>query len=84
MLWHHNNKNKQITNNYLFIFIVTKAQNLFLLMIKSRRVRRAGLVTYTGESRNAYRVLVRDPEYKNRIEDLGLEGRIILIQILKK
>jgi hypothetical protein len=53
-------------------------------MIKSRRVRRAGLVTYTGESRNAYRVLVRDPEYKNRIEDLGLEGRIILIQILKK
>jgi hypothetical protein len=48
-------------------------------MIKSRRMRRAGLVACTGKSRNAYRILVWNPKRKNHMEDLGLEERIIII-----
>jgi len=37
-----------------------------------------GHATYTGERRSAYRVLVGKPEGKNHLEDLGIDGRIIL------
>jgi hypothetical protein len=35
-----------------------------IIMMKSRRLRRAGHVARMGEKRNAYRILVRKPEGK--------------------
>jgi hypothetical protein len=37
-----------------------------------------------GEVTNAYSVLVGKPEGKNHLEDLGVDGRIILECILRK
>jgi hypothetical protein len=47
-------------------------------MIKSRRMRWAGLVARTGEKMNAYRILVRKPEGKRSLGRPRLSGRIIL------
>jgi hypothetical protein len=41
-------------------------------------------VARMGNRRGAYRVLVVRPEGKNHLEDLDLNGRIILKCILKK
>ncbi|KAJ4434033.1 hypothetical protein ANN_16352 [Periplaneta americana] len=46
--------------------------------IKSRRLRWAGQVARTGESRNAYRVLVGRPEGKRPLGSRDVDGRIIL------
>jgi hypothetical protein len=37
-----------------------------------------------GDSRDAYRVLLGGPEGKNHLEDLGVDGRIILKLIFRK
>jgi hypothetical protein len=37
-----------------------------------------------GDRRGAYRVLVWKPEGKNHLEDLGVDGSIILKKIFKK
>jgi len=37
-----------------------------------------------GIRRGAYRVLVRKPEGSNSVEDLGVDGRIVLIFMFKK
>jgi hypothetical protein len=37
-----------------------------------------------GETRNAYRVLLGKPDVKDHIEDVGLNGQIILKHILQK
>jgi hypothetical protein len=47
-------------------------------MIKSRMMRWAGYVARMGEKRNAYRILVGKPEGKRQLEDLDIDGRIIL------
>jgi hypothetical protein len=47
-------------------------------MIKSRRMRWAGHVARIGETRNAYRILVRKPE------DQGVGGWTILKWILER
>ena len=36
-----------------------------------------------GERKNAYRVLVGRPEERDHLEDLGADGRMILIWIFK-
>jgi hypothetical protein len=41
-------------------------------------MRWAGHVARTGKRRSAYRFLVRRPEGKSLLEDLGIDGRIIL------
>jgi len=43
-----------------------------------------GHVACMGERRVIYRVLVRKPEGKNRLEDQGVDGRIILRWIFRK
>jgi hypothetical protein len=47
-----------------------------IIRIKSRRMRWTGHVACMGEMRNAYRILVGEPEGKR--EDQGIVGRIIL------
>jgi len=44
----------------------------------------ARLVARMGERRGVYRVLVGKPEGKNRLEDLGVDGMIVLKWIFMK
>jgi hypothetical protein len=53
-------------------------------IIKSRRMRLAGHVACMGEMRNAYKILVESLKETDHSEDLGVDGRIILKQILLK
>jgi hypothetical protein len=53
-------------------------------MIKSRRMGWAGHVARMGEKRNAYRILVGKPERKRQLENLDVDGRIILRRILER
>jgi hypothetical protein len=46
--------------------------------MKSRRRRWAGHVTRIGARRGAYRVLVGRHEGRNRLENPGVDGKIIL------
>jgi hypothetical protein len=46
-------------------------------------MRWARYVARVGENNGAYRVLLRRPERKNFLEDLGLNGRLILKCISK-
>jgi hypothetical protein len=52
--------------------------------VKSRRMRWGGYVVCMKEMRNPYNILVRKPEGKNHLEDLGIDGKVILKCILKK
>jgi hypothetical protein len=53
-------------------------------VIKSRRMRLAGHVAHLGERRVLYRVLVGKPEERDRLEEPGIDGKIILRRILRK
>jgi hypothetical protein len=53
-------------------------------LIKSRRMRGTGHVANMGERRGAHGVLVGKPEGKNHLEDLDLDGEIILKWIFSK
>jgi hypothetical protein len=43
-----------------------------------------GNIARMGETRNAYNILVGKSEGKNHLENLGVDGRIILKWILNK
>jgi len=47
-------------------------------VIKSRRMRWSGHVSRIGERRGIYRVMVRNPDGKNHLEDKVVDGRIVL------
>ena len=53
-------------------------------LIKSRRMRWAAHVACMGKRKIAYRILVGNPEGKNRLEDTGVDGSIILERIFRK
>jgi len=55
----------------------------FVEVIKSRIMRWAGHVPRMGERKGVYRVLVGEPEGKNRWGDPGIDGRIILKWIFR-
>jgi hypothetical protein len=52
-------------------------------MVKSRRMRWMGHVAQIGDRSVAYRVLVGDLRDRDHLEDLDIDGRIILKWILK-
>ena len=56
----------------------------FIRFIKSRRIRWAERVARMGEKRCAYMVLVRIPEGKRPLDDLEVDGGIILNWIFTK
>jgi hypothetical protein len=53
-------------------------------VIKFRRMRWAGYVARMAEMRNAYSILNGKPEAKDHLEDLAVDGKIILQWILGK
>jgi hypothetical protein len=53
-------------------------------MIKSRRMRCGGHVTQMEEIRNAYSTLIGKQEGKWPLQDLGVDGTIILEWICRK
>jgi hypothetical protein len=53
-------------------------------MIKSRRMRWAGHVGQMGAKRNAYRILVENPEEREHWEDQDVGGCTILKWILER
>jgi hypothetical protein len=62
--------------------------NLYALpiiqVIEMTRMRGAGHIEHMGEMRNACTILVRKPEGKNHLEDLGIDGRTVLEWTLEK
>jgi hypothetical protein len=52
--------------------------------IKSRKMRWTDHVSSMGERRGAHGILVEKPEGKNHLEDLDVDGKIILKYILRK
>jgi hypothetical protein len=50
-------------------------------MIKAKRMRWADHVAYTGEMRTVYRILVRGPEERDHLENIGVNRRIICIKM---
>ena len=53
-------------------------------VFKFRRMRTVGQVAYTGEEKNACRLLIGKPEGKYHLGNLGIDGRVVLKWILKK
>jgi hypothetical protein len=51
-------------------------------MTKSRRIRWIGHVAHMGKMRNAYKILLEILKGRDRSEDLGVDGMIILKWIL--
>jgi len=47
-------------------------------LIKSRGMRWIGHVACMGEMRNAFNIFVVKPEGKRPLEDIGVDGKIIL------
>jgi len=47
-------------------------------MVRSRRMRWGGCLACMGDKRGIYRILVGRPEERDNLEDLGIDGRIIL------
>jgi hypothetical protein len=55
-----------------------------LRVIKKARMGWVMHVARTGDRRGAYIILMGKPEERNHLEDLCVDGRIILKRILKK
>jgi hypothetical protein len=53
-------------------------------VIKSRGIRWVGHIASLREKRGVYRVMLGEPEERNRLGDPGVEGRIILKWIFRK
>jgi len=53
-------------------------------VIKVRRMRWTGLVARMGERRAVYRALVGKAEGKTTLEDLGVDGTVMLKRIFRK
>jgi hypothetical protein len=59
-------------------FMIRTTPQILIGVIKSRRMRWAGHVVCMGNRRGVYRVLVRRPHRKSNLEDLVVNGRMIL------
>jgi hypothetical protein len=53
-------------------------------VIKSKRIRWTKHVPFTGEKRNAYRVLAETLKKRHQLEEPGVDGRVTVKRILRK
>jgi len=80
-------KRKAVTGDerrLYFESIVICVSHQVIWEIISRRVRWMGHVSGMGERRGAYTGLVGKPELKNHLENISIDGRLVLKWILKK
>jgi hypothetical protein len=47
-------------------------------------MRWAGHIAHMGDMRNVYTTLIGKPKWKNHLEDLDVDGKVILKLILEK
>jgi len=72
---------RRLHNEELHNFI---ASPNVIRVIKSKRISLVGHVAHMAETRNAYKIWVRNPEGRDQSEDLDVDGKIILEWILWK
>jgi hypothetical protein len=81
-------KRDEVTGEWRILYneelYAMKSSPNMIRVIKSRRLRWAGHVARMGERRRAYRALVGEPEGRNRLEDPGVDGKIILKWIFER
>jgi hypothetical protein len=68
--------NEELHNLYVSLNIIR--------VIKSRRMKWLGHVARMGQKRNAYNILVGNLKERDHLEDIGVDGRVILEWILWK
>jgi hypothetical protein len=51
---------------------------------KARRMILEEHIARMGDTRNAYNILVGKPEGRDNLEELGVDGKITLVKILRK
>jgi len=87
VLWNIFGHKMQELTGYCRKLHVEELNDLYCLpniwVIISRRMRCVGHVALTEERGGAYQVSVRKAEERGHLKALGIEGRIILIWILK-
>jgi hypothetical protein len=52
-------------------------QNI-IRVIKPRKMRLAGYVAHMGEMKSAHKILVKNLKGRDHLEDLGIDGKLIL------
>ena len=73
----NNNNNNNNNNNCNTGFMICSPEQILLRMFKLRRTRWMEHAARMEQSRNANRNLLKIPEGKRPIEDLGLDGKIL-------
>jgi len=48
-----------------------------IISIMKLRMRLAGYVAHIGEKRNVHKILIKKPEGRDHLEELGINGKII-------